>query len=125
MCLCGFRWLVELTVDRFDRTTFQIFRNAFIERLAIDNQSAVNGFGSSIDVCVAVGKAHDKRRANHAAADQFLHEQSPEGLRPLLLLIVRKKYEIARTPGESEEAFQTVFGDGSMHERPETFSLLP
>ncbi len=54
MCWSQFRSLVELAVDRLYRTTFQILFDAFVECLAIDEESAVNCFGSAIDVRVTV-----------------------------------------------------------------------
>src|ERR1700682_272750 len=121
----AFRSLVELAVDRLYRTTFQILFVSFIESLAIDKESTRNSFGSAIDVCVTVGKAYDKRGANHAASNEFLRKQGAERLRALTILVASGKNEVAGTSGNFEETFQMVFSDGLIDESAETLALLP
>src|SRR6185312_627544 len=65
---------------RLHRGPHQVAVDTIVQRAAIDAESPVGRFNGLVDIIIGVGEAHDERRRDHAAANEFLQKERAKSL---------------------------------------------
>ena len=118
------RLLVVLPAYRLYRTPFQVFLDAFVQRLAIYYQGLMHRFAVRSMSASLCEKLTTNDGAITPSPDQFLHEQCAESLRTLVILITRAKYKIARPPDNLKKTFEPILSDRPLEQRLQLLLLF-